>query len=204
MKKLPVILMALWAATAGANQKPEPPVERPAPQAQKQDQLQLQGQEQIQDQDQAQEQRQQMQQGQELTTGPVSVQNQVGINQTYKDRLQAPAVMAPSVYPSGSCAIGWSAGLGVPGAGASFGKTKVDPECTEREELRINLAFLVQLEPALALKVLCAQPNIAPYATEELCRPKKPQPEPGRLEQDRSGFATKEELRRAFEAATSK
>lgn len=74
----------------------------------------------------------------------------------YKSRLQAPSVSAPPVYASGTCASGWSAGVSVPGAGISGGKSRPDTNCDRRELVRV----VTPLNPWLALKVACEDPII--------------------------------------------
>jgi len=122
----------------------------------------------------------------------------------YEDRLQAPAVFAPAVYASGPCAYGWSAGASAPGAGLSFGKSKPDAACDRRELARV----LTPLNPALALKILCADPIAAEVATPEDCRYAAPtdtsKPTVVILEDGHADLATKEQLRRAVEAAAGK
>src|SRR5690606_25625248 len=95
--------------------------------------------------------------------GDASSSQDVSIS--YRDRLQAPAVMAPAVYASGPCAYGWSVGVSIPGAGVSGGKSKTDAGCDRRELARV----LTPLQPALALKLLCADPMLAEVALPEDC-----------------------------------
>lgn len=87
------------------------------------------------------------------------------ITSVYEERLQAPSISAPPVYASGPCAYGWSAGLSVPGAGISGGKSKPDTACDRRELARV----LTPLNPQLALKILCADPIAAAVATPADC-----------------------------------
>lgn len=127
------------------------------------------------------------------------------VTYNHQDRLQAPALMAPAVYASGPCAQGWSAGASGPGAGLSFGKAKADPSCDRRELARV----MAPLNPALALRILCADPIvIALGVTADECRldplPPDNRPTVVILEQDKGGYATKEELKRAFESSASK
>lgn len=124
----------------------------------------------------------------------------------YEERLQAPNVNAPAVYASGSCAYGWSAGLSIPGGGISGGRAKPDASCDRREVARV----LTPLNPALALKVLCADPIVMEVAEGSDCIYTKavdtlsdsyyaPAPQ-----MDLSRYATKEELDRAFKQSQKK
>lgn len=87
------------------------------------------------------------------------------INTRVEDRRQAPAISAPSVFASGPCAYGWSAGVSSPVGGISGGKAKADTNCDRREVARI----LMGVNPGLALKVLCADPLVAAVAKPEDC-----------------------------------
>lgn len=91
---------------------------------------------------------------------------------SYRDRLQAPGVSAPPVYASGSCAYGWSAGVAAPGVGISGGRARPDASCDRRELARV----LTPLNPALALRLLCADPLLAPIASAEDCTYVAPAP----------------------------
>lgn len=121
----------------------------------------------------------------------------------YEEKLQAPNVYAPAVYASGSCATGWSAGVSIPGAGLSGGKSKSDPACDRREVARV----LTPLNPQLALKVLCNDPIVMAVASSSDCVYQRTYdraesyhtPAP-----DLSSYATKEELGRAFKQAQQK
>ena len=61
----------------------------------------------------------------------------------------------PSVYPSGNCYMGWSAGLGLPGFNASAGKATLDDNCDARETARMFYQFG---ERTKAIMILCMQP----------------------------------------------
>jgi len=120
--------------------------------------------EQSQEQSQGQEQSQSQEQG--------NSQNASVLNESER---QAPSIDAPAVYASHPCTVGWSAGLSVPGAGVSGGKVKADVGCERRELARV----LTALNPALALRVLCADPLIKEVAHEGDCdylAPTPPQP----------------------------
>jgi hypothetical protein len=72
---------------------------------------------------------------------------------TYK---HTPDAVAPGMYSSNACAMGWGAGGSGPGYGLSLGGTRVDPQCQIRENARI----LAGLDSALAIMYLCANPGI--------------------------------------------
>ena len=69
---------------------------------------------------------------------------------------------APSVYPSGNCYGGWSAGLGLPGFNVSGGKAQLDHQCDMRETARM---FAAVGERELAVMLLC-QTEAATYLPE--------------------------------------
>jgi hypothetical protein len=69
---------------------------------------------------------------------------------------------APSVYPSGNCYGGWSAGLGLPGVNLSGGKAVLDHQCDMRETARM---FAAVGERELAVMLLC-QTEAASYLPE--------------------------------------
>lgn len=126
--------------------------------------------------------------------------NSFSTSSVYKDRLQAPSISAPAVYASGPCSSGKSLGLAVPGGGISGGKTVTDPLCDRREVARV----LAPLNPALALRVLCADPYVAAVATGDDCvyvPVARTQTAP---EVDPSLYATHEEVQRAFKQSQSK
>lgn len=112
-----------------------------------------------------------------------------GLSQSvnFEDRRQAPGLGVPSVFASGPCAYGWSAGVSVPGGAIGGSKAKADPNCDRREAARI----LLSVNPALALKVLCADPYVKEVATEADCIYAEPEP---LTFVDPTLFATKEEL----------
>lgn len=100
------------------------------------------------------------------TGGAANAANQ-GVQQgvNFEDRLQAPAQGIPGVYPTSPCAIGWSAGLSVPGGALGGGKAKVDANCEVRENIRLAIA----VNPALALKAICRLPGLVEVASPEDC-----------------------------------
>lgn len=132
------------------------------------------------------------------TGGAASSDNAV----SFRDRIQAPPVFAPAVYASGPCNIGWSAGASAPGAGLSFGRSKSDTSCDRRELARI----MSTLNPAAALKILCADPIAREVLTDSDCVYMVPPDtsKPTVVILDGNGHATKEELRRAFEGSLGK
>lgn len=83
----------------------------------------------------------------------------------YRDRLQAPDLYAPPIYPSGPCNSGGSWGFVVPGGGVNAGKAKPDPKCDLREMIRV----LTPLNPTLALKLACTDPDVAKAAGAAGC-----------------------------------
>lgn len=93
--------------------------------------------------------------------------NTLSVTSSYRDRLQAPNVLAPSIYSSAVCYSGHSFGLSVPGGGVSGGKSVEDPNCQRREDARIlsEMGF-----KALALKVMCKSKYVAEVASEEDCK----------------------------------
>jgi hypothetical protein len=126
----------------------------------------------------------------------------VNLSSHYEEKLQAPNVYAPAVYASGSCATGWSAGVSIPGAGLSGGKSKSDPACDRREIVRV----LTPLNPDLALRVACADPMVREVAEEGDCiyaPPLPPRADPASrvLVPDLSPYATKAELRDSVDKA---
>jgi hypothetical protein len=65
------------------------------------------------------------------STGPSNANANNAIS--FEDRLQAPALLAAAVYPSGLCASGGSLGISVPGGAISGGRTKNENEsCAAR------------------------------------------------------------------------
>lgn len=125
---------------------------------------------------QSQEQAQHQGQDQSQTSTSAAAQEQSSAaNLTQRDELQAPSINAPAVYASHPCSVGWSAGLSIPGGGIGGGHVKPDPSCDRRELARVIAA----LNPALALRILCADPIAAAVATAEDCvyvAPKPPEP----------------------------
>lgn len=141
----------------------------------------------------------------------------IAVNSRYQQKRQAPSVFAPSVYASGPCAYGWSAGASIPGGGASFGKAKPDTNCDRRELARV----LTPLNPDLALRVLCNDPLIlelnrmeglvagdCSYMGPPLVitrdvdqKPRADSSEPPPLD---PRYATKEQLDKAFKQSQSK
>lgn len=111
-------------------------------------------------------------QSQTATASNAGNAQSTAITTSYDDRLQAPGLSAPSVFASGPCANGWSAGLSVPGGAITGGKAKADPNCDRREVARI----LLSISPALALKVLCADPYVKEVAAKEDCIYSEPEP----------------------------
>lgn len=73
---------------------------------------------------------------------------------------------APSVYPSGNCYGGWSAGLGLPGVNLSGGKATIDSGCVKRDTARLFFAFG---ERDKAIMLLCSQPEVAEALPD--CKP---------------------------------
>lgn len=130
----------------------------------------------------------------------------VSVSSSYRDRLQAPSVSAPAVYASAVCAYGWSAGIAVPGAGLSGGKSKIDEDCNRREAARV----LTALNPQLALKVMCSDPIVKAVADvdagdcEYVENIRITQDAPAHSSVDMSRYATKEELAKAFKQSQAK
>ncbi len=123
---------------------------------------------------------------------------------SYRDRLQAPGLGIAPVYASHPCALGWSAGVSIPGGALGGGKARVDAGCERRELARV----IAPLNPSLALRVLCADPIVAAvarpgdceYVTPVVAVPAQPVAPPV----DLSAYATKEEVARAFKTSVSK
>jgi hypothetical protein len=131
----------------------------------------------------------------------------LSIESSYRDRLQAPSAFAPAVYASGPCAYGWSAALSVPGGSVGGGRAKADAACDRREVARV----LTPLNPQLALKVLCADPIVAAVAQGNDCTyvevvGEKVPPLPPAI--DLSQYVTRDELverdRRIMQRTTAK
>jgi len=131
--------------------------------------------------------------------------NSLSVNN--EDRLQAPSISAPALYPSGNCAYGWTAGLSIPGGGISGGKAKPDADCNRRQAARVVGAW----NPALALKVMCEDPYVKAVAKEGDCVYTPPAPpvvvekETAKVDpQSSSNTADKEYVDRAIKKALSK
>lgn len=128
----------------------------------------------------------------------------LSVSSSYEEKRQAPPAFAPAIFASGPCAYGWSAGISSPVGGLTGGKSKTDPGCDRREVARV----LTPLNPQLALKVLCADPIVAPLATEDDCKYMQPAIAASAPAPDLSGYVKREELderdRRMLERATRK
>lgn len=75
------------------------------------------------------------------------------------------AARPPSVYPTGSCRSGWSAGVGLPGFNVAGGGAPLDENCDARETARLFYEFG---EREKAIMILCLQPAAADLPG---CRP---------------------------------
>ena len=133
--------------------------------------------------------------------------NSQSVESHYREIRQAPASFAPAIYASGPCAYGWSAGVSFPGGSANGGRAKADPNCDRREIVRI----LTPLNPALALKVACADPLVKEVASTIDCAMPEVVVEntaPTAPTLDLSRYVTREELaerdRRIMQRSTSK
>ena len=80
----------------------------------------------------------------------------------------------PSVMGSHSCAVGGSAGVGVPGFNISGGRQKIDPECEVRETARLMEAFG---ERELAVIMLCSTEAAKASLGDKACGPSTTQEE---------------------------
>lgn len=91
------------------------------------------------------------------------------VNETRVPR-QAPFALAPDVYPSAPCRVGWGGAASAPIGGLSVGGSKLDDECDKRETARAfsNLGFR-----EAALKILCTT-KAARKALGEGCHKMKP------------------------------
>lgn len=128
----------------------------------------------------------------------------------YSQRRQAPAISAPPVYASGPCAVGASGGISTPVGGISGGKVVESESCNRRELARV----LTPLNPALALKLLCADPLLAGIASESECtyakQPEKPAEPPvvvnvaPAVVPRETSCATPESVTAAFKACVAK
>ena len=96
---------------------------------------------------------------QQVETGDVNVD---AGDLSFSNPRQAHSANAPSVYPSGNCYGGWSAGLGLPGVNLSGGKAVLDDQCDMRETARM---FAAVGERELAVMLLC-QTEAATYLPE--------------------------------------
>jgi hypothetical protein len=86
---------------------------------------------------------------QQVETGDVNVDSG---DVSFSQPRQAHSANAPSVYPSGNCYGGWSAGLGLPGVNVSGGKAVLDRQCDMRETARM---FAAVGEREQAVMLLC-------------------------------------------------
>lgn len=152
-----------------------------------------------QEQEQHQGQEQEQQQGQQQQQGDYTVTS------SYKERAQAPALSAPSVYAGGTCAYGWSAGISLGVGAATGGKSKPDEDCNRRELSR----YVAPLNPWLALKVLCTDPIIVQLIADkvvpaEQCDYVPPAPPVAIVEKsndapvEQASYATRDELERGL------
>lgn len=134
----------------------------------------------------------------------VGNEQNLSVTSNHKQVRQAPSISAPTVFASGPCAYGWSAGVSSPVGGISGGKAKADVNCDRREVARI----LLGVNPALALKVLCADPLVAAVASGDDCQYIPPATnvvtEPVTPKADTSKFVTREELNKVFKKSQSK
>lgn len=102
--------------------------------------------------------------------------------------------------------MGWSAGVSIPGAGVSGGRSKSDPACDRREIARV----LTPLNPSLALKVLCNDPLVMEVARGSDCVYAKAPDTLGDAyhapapQLELAKYATKEELDKAFKQSQKK
>jgi len=80
----------------------------------------------------------------------------------------------PSVMGSHSCAIGGSAGVGVPGFNISGGRQRIDPNCEIRETARLMEAFG---ERELAVIMLCSTDAAKEALGDKACGPSATQEE---------------------------
>lgn len=64
----------------------------------------------------------------------------------FSQRRQAPAAFSPSISPSAPCYYSHSAGVSVPGFGASGGKALKDEACENRENIRLAYQMGLQVE----------------------------------------------------------
>lgn len=87
-----------------------------------------------------------------------------------KNRRQAPSVFAPAALPTAPCVVASSGGLSVPGGGLSFGRGRIDEECTLRETARMFDAFG---ETAFALALLCSSEAVKESGLECPSRPRE-------------------------------
>jgi hypothetical protein len=86
---------------------------------------------------------------------------------TFESEKQAPAVFAPSVYPTAPCVAGWSFGGAAPGAGLSLGRGKEQPGCVERELIRIAAQMGLASQAAF---MWCSQAMVvAVFGTVDAC-----------------------------------
>jgi hypothetical protein len=97
-------------------------------------------------------------QQQGLVNAPSTTYNTPG-DVTYRGGYSVyvpPQVAAPALTTtlSDTCMGSWSAGISVPGGGATFGKTQVDEDCVARLHARQLVAM--NAEP-LAMEVLCSR-----------------------------------------------
>jgi hypothetical protein len=137
------------------------------------------------------------------STGPSNANANNAIS--FEDRLQAPALLAAAVYPSGLCASGGSLGISVPGGAISGGRTKNENEsCARREWFRLLSAD----HPALALAIACSDPIVKAAAGEKLCDYKPaPAPQPCAVCEPKDTYTKQEvdaKVEKAFRSTVAK
>ena len=157
-----LILLALLPAMAMATKPPMQPT-------QEQRQIQDQAQDQVQAQDQSQE----LNNVNDLSNDG----NSQSVSFTSPDDVTVRNVASanpPSVMGSHSCAIGGSAGVGVPGFNISGGRQRIDPNCEIRETARLMEAFG---ERELAVIMLCSTDAAKEALGDKACGPSATQEE---------------------------
>lgn len=111
--------------------------------------------------------------GGNVSTGPITIEapeqrRTVTIKNT-------PTAISPDIYPTGPCFKGDSAALSLPGFGIGGGRTKLDPGCVEREEIRLA-AQMGMIDRAVYR--WCSLPNnVASFGSREKCLEFEPKEE---------------------------
>lgn len=111
--------------------------------------------------------------GGNVSTGPITIEapEQRG---TVKIK-NTPTAVPADIYPTGPCFKGDSAALSLPGFGIGGGRTKLDPGCVEREEIR--LAAQMGMIDRAVYRWCSLSNNVASFGSREKCLEFEPEKE---------------------------